>query len=65
MADLIRRYGPGAFVAELIGDVPGGLSWVISNGNPGAAHVAWIAERRTERDAAERQPPGLDHAVGG
>lgn len=30
-----------------------------------AARVAWIAERRTERDAAERQSPGLDRAVGG
>jgi hypothetical protein len=30
-----------------------------------AARVAWIAERRTGRDAAERQSPGLDRAVGG
>ena len=30
-----------------------------------AARVAWIAERRTERDAAERHSPGLDRAVGG
>ncbi|MFC2177128.1 MobF family relaxase, partial [Actinomycetota bacterium] len=30
-----------------------------------AARVAWIAERRTERDAAERQSPGIDRAVGG
>jgi hypothetical protein len=30
-----------------------------------AARVAWIARRRIERDATQRQSPGLDLAVGG
>lgn len=29
-----------------------------------AARVAWIAERRTERDTTQRQPPGRDLALG-
>jgi hypothetical protein len=30
-----------------------------------AARVAWIARRRIERDATQRQSPGFDLAVGG